>query len=163
MSSPRAASGLGVDRAALPPGHEEGRLLVDERHEADGERRRQGGKAARDLQQRRDAAAVVVGARAAAHRIVVRAHDDDLAGSAGARPAHLEVRADDAARLIFLGADLIALGAPGRLDVVARRGQALGAEHVALADRAGQRLDMGAQAARELLGRCAHLPAASRR
>ena len=84
---------LGVHRAALLCGEERRRLLVDERHEAHGQRRRQRGEVARDLEHRRHAAAVVVGPGAAAHAVVVRADQEDLARPAGARADGLEVGA----------------------------------------------------------------------
>ncbi len=99
MSSPRARGRLGIDRAALLPGVEKGRLLVDEGDEADRHGRALAGEAVREREQGRDPAPVVVGARAAAHRVVVGADQQKPVRPDRTRPGCYEIGAAHALRL----------------------------------------------------------------
>ena len=124
-------------------------LLVGERDEAQGAREGAVGEPPGEDQQGGGAARVVVGSRAAHDRVVVGASHHDLPAPARAGPLHLEVVAGLAGDLVGLTPDPVTGAGQRRVEVVGGAGQAAPRQDVALADPAGQRLDVAAQFLRQ--------------
>ena len=136
------AGGLRIDHAALIAAEKERRLLVDEGHETYGHGGGDPGEKARELQQGSHAAAIVVRAGTSPDAVVVGAQQQNLVGSMGPGTRHFEICAGDALRLVDLPRHLVALGLPDGLDVIGGRSQRSRAKDVALADLAGEPVDV---------------------
>ena len=145
MLSP-ALSRPGIDEAAHVVGLEERRLLVDERDEAEGPRLGTSGKPPRELEQRRDAGAVVVRPGTARNRVVVAAKEDDLRWMRRSGQRGFDIADRHSRHLIGLTAWLVSVPRELALDVLGSPLQHVVAPDVALANGAGEHLDVGQQA-----------------